>query len=534
MERQLNLYRSRYPNLVIDIQIKNLRDGRLRVLGRAINSEDNVEYAEINAFQSFPVPKKLLKGAITRVKESLERRYYELYGGGKLDEQSICNAFQKVKVDVQSGKRLRPSWKAQSTNDGVVQYFERNTLDIIIPYLINSRMFLDSDRDEIYQKLYEKAYRSCGTQEGAAHEATTKHLKDADVVLAHMRDADSRIPDITLTPEGFCLRVERNEQVKMLPYTVLEKFYQALTDLVEVNPLLAFFGVLVVYGMRPAEAAGCTPNDILWHDNYCVVQLRFKELEGKLSNRLKNKYSVRPVIISYWGMSLLRRCSDLIGDSYPKNGDAMNISSACAQGIKRMLLDAGAAEAVLKSLALDLTDDDLDDISKHPEESKADREKKIGCYVLRRCFTTIARSTMGLSLFETDRLLGHIPVGSSGKQSKRNGTDLNSPEAQEMIAAQMERYIFLPKYSLNPSCRPYSISSSNRFRIIEYSEYVFENDSDVSVALELNLEAAEAGEDVIINMPDQAGSPLSATSVLKVWDGVSRTVISNTAKRKKE
>lgn len=532
MERQLNLHRSRYPTLVVDIQINELSDGRLRVLGRAINPEDNTEYAEINAFRTSPVQNNRKNSAITEAKETLERRFYEVYRNGLLDEQAIRDAFQKVKEGVESGEWLRPSWKSASTNKSVMLYFERNTLEIIIPYLINNRMFLDSDRNEIYQQIYEKCYRSCGNRVDAAHEAAVKNLKNADIVLAHMRDVDDRIPNISLTPEGFCPREHRNEQVKMLPYAVLTKFYQALTDLVKTNPRLAFFGILVVYGMRPAEAAGCTPADIMWSESYCVVQLRFKELDGKLSSRLKNKYSVRPVIISYWGTCLLCSCSELIGDSYPKNGDAMNISSECAQEIKRMLLDAGAAEAVLKSLAEDLTDEDLDDTSKLPEESRSDYAKKIGCYVLRRCYTTIARSMMGLSLYETDRLLGHIPVGANGKQSKRTGADLNSPETQSRIAERMERYVFLPDYSLNPAYKPYSTSSNTRFSIIEYSEYNFVNDSDSSVTLELNLETSEAGEDIKFYMPVQPENALTAISIFKDWKGVSRTVIANSSQFK--
>ena len=136
---------------------------------------------------------------------------------------------------------------------------------------------------------------------------------------------------------------------------------------------------------------------------------------------------------------------------------------------------------------------------------------------------------MGLSLYETDRLLGHIPVGAYGKQSKRTGVDLNSPETQAKIAAKMERCVFSSSLTLNPSYKPYSISSSNRFSLLEFSEYIINNDTNSPVTLELNIEAAEAGEDVKINIPEQAESTLTATSVLKAWDGVSRTVICNTA-----
>ena len=48
---------------------------------------------------------------------------------------------------------LRPTWRGASTNKQVILFFQRNTLEHVIPYLLSDRMLLDEDRQALLEKL---------------------------------------------------------------------------------------------------------------------------------------------------------------------------------------------------------------------------------------------------------------------------------------------------------------------------------------------------------------------------------------------
>ena len=383
-ERPLYLHSTKYPQLVVDIQHYTAEKGRIRVIGTPLKPEDLSPYEAIPPYKTKPVSPKLLKGAEAEAIKAIENCYYEQFGQGKLDEDAIRAAFEKVKSAVEDGMRLRPGWKAPSTNKSVILYFERNTLRLIIPVLLNIKVFLDSDREEFRENLYKKCLQSSGEREDVARETLEKHLQEAEIVLSHMRDMDSRIPEIELVDSESRFKARREEKTKMLLYAILATFYKSVMDLVNLDPKFAFFAVLVIYGMRPAEAAGCNPSDIIWYDSFCVVALQNQEVEGIRSPKLKNDFSVRPVIISYWGKCVLEKCCELIGDDFPKDNTAMNRSSECSARVKELLLKAGATEEDFSDLSEDIPEEDLDSClsRKNPELKKADKLQKIACYVM--------------------------------------------------------------------------------------------------------------------------------------------------------
>ena len=528
--------RTKYPGLIVDTKTKELKDGRLRVIGRGIDPETEVEYTELPPYTTKPVSPKRLASAKAEAVAALEESYFSIFGTHNLGGKAAEQAFSRVVLDVENGLQLKSAWKAHSTNENVIKYFERNTKPLVFPFLaIAGNAFSEANRMLIESQLFEICLRSSGNRVDVAKEMLAKHLAEADVILAHMCDYDQSLPLIRLSSDEQVQRAWRKEQVKMLPLHVLRKFYEYLWEWAECNPKKVFFATLVVFGLRPAEAAGCKPNSIIWFDTFCVVLVEQMDVNGEIDDRLKNKYSYRPVVISYWGMNLLAKCCAAIGDDYPHDKRSMNIATECASWVKKLLFQAGAQEKDIREIASTLSNEDLDPQSiprkRRIEEALKDKEIKIACYVLRRCACTIMRSEMGLSLYETDRLLGHIPVGAyTKKESKIANVDLNSPEVQAKIAVKMERYVYSEQYTRNPSYTPYCMQAGERLELLEFSEYIIQNESDDDLVITLNVEASEAGEKISILLAEQHEQNLSAISTPKSWEGKARSVIGNTAK----
>ena len=532
MYNDLSLHPSRYPEMCVNIRKKTINDGRIRVIGTAMRAEDETEYPDIASYTTKPVSKKRLNSAVMEAVAAIEAKYYEVYGDGKLTKASVCAAFDGVRSDVGQGLRLQPTWKAKSTNEMAISFFERNTLLLLMPYLLSDRPYLAEDREKLESEMNQICLRHGSATDTIARENAAKHLKNAEIILSHMRDRDSRIPDLPLSSPEYRVRARREEQIKMLPIPVLLAFYRKVRALVPEMPKRVFFAVLVSYGLRPAEAAGTKPSDISWGTDHCAVMVAHQEVDGRITDHLKNTYSKRIVIISYWGMVLLRQCCDLIGDNYPADGTAMIMADECADWVKGLLIEAGATDTQLDDIGGDITEEDMDDSSidpSHPAKGKADRTKKIGCYVLRRCFTTIMRVYMGLSLYETDRMLGHIPHGSGkNKASKSGHPDLVSPETQHKIAAKMERYVFDKELTRNPKYDPYQTSGKESIALMAgYVETTMENDEDEDIILDLDLTASEQGICLSLEYNGKDCAGLHATSVPVSYDNTDRTVFAS-------
>lgn len=517
----MHYYPTSIPNLAVSIRFKDQSDGRVKAVGIAINAETDENLSELGQYTSKAVSRNRKIAAINIVCSEFEKRYQEKYGLGPAEASDMQRAFSLVKktVLVDHGK-LYPRWESQSTNEAALKFFERNTLPLLLPYANKlNRPFLPSDRDTIIDQLREKCIRHSGDSQNSVEDVLRRHLREADIIYACIRDQDERLPEFRLTPTDFFAGTHKAEQVKYLPREAITVFYKNLSQKIPQNPRKVFFAVLVVYGLRPSEAAARKPSDLHFQETYCTLEVTSQERNGMLDSHLKNKYSRRVVVISYWGSKLLQQCCELIGDDYPHGDKAMNLSEDCASWVKNQLYAAGITPSLISALSADVEKSDKDDGDV--------TSKKIACYVLRRNFTTIARTVMGLSLYETDRLLGHAPNGSRKKGGiQMYCPDMNSYATQKTLAEKMERYIFDPEISLNPICKPFALTVGKKHVLTEFSEYVFTATGPCTV--ELNIIAAEAGENIEIGFPSESTQTLQAHSSPKDWQRHSRLVIGDT------
>ena len=412
--------------------------------------------------------------------------------------------------------------KSPNTIRAAITYYERHILELLAPFLdTGSRPLTDTDREEIIKRLV--ANTKVRSDDSSEREIVMRHLVDSDTITSVLAQRNSRIPELRLTPSGVQTHTPKIEQRKALPREALIGFYRDVVALADSNPKLAFFTVLVIFGMRPAEAAGTLPSDIRFYPNYCVVLVNSQEDNGRIVSRLKRECSRRPVIIPYWGRCLLGMCCAAIGE-YPTDGTAMHTAVECSAAVKQMLQAACAAYTVtLDELSDSIDSDDLDDADTKKSKSQSG---KIACYILRRIFAGIARSVMGLTAFETDRLMGHAP--SKQFRNKTQVPDMMSPDVQAEIAQKMERYIFTDIFSLNPAVTPYSLTNGSSLPLIPFSEYQFLNNSEHEITLNITVTASEAGEAISLTAPISSQQELIPSSVPKTWDNHDRLVIGDT------
>ena len=338
------------PNLLADLNVIELSDGRIRVKATGINPETGMIYKELGTVIGKPFTKKFRENAVRNAIKSLEDKYLAVFGDETATEQDMRDAFELVSASViYDHLRLSPMWHSDSTNKQAVTFFKRNVLPLILPFANSSaRMFLPSDRDEIEQTLIADAEQRNGGKYASAVDATHTRLQQADIIYSHMQDRDYRLPDLRLSSNEPHPRAPLPEQLKFLPRSVLSTFYQRLYDLIETDPRLVFFAVFVIFGLRPAEAAARKPSDIVWRETYCCAEVSSQERGGLLDSRLKNEYSRRIIIIPYWGMYILKRCCELIGEDYPSDNHSMNIAVQCAEQVKQILMLAGCSKMILQ------------------------------------------------------------------------------------------------------------------------------------------------------------------------------------------
>ena len=115
---------TKYPGLIVDFKTKQLQDKRLRVVGKGVNPETETEYTELPPYTTRPVSPKRLASAKAEVVAALEESYFNTFCTHHLGEKAAEQAFHRVVSDVENGLRLKSSWKARSTNENVIKYFD--------------------------------------------------------------------------------------------------------------------------------------------------------------------------------------------------------------------------------------------------------------------------------------------------------------------------------------------------------------------------------------------------------------------------
>ena len=531
------------PGLFADIIIKESGD-KVRVIATGTNA-DGIPIENLPKGTSQLVSSKRRQTAVNEARAKVERYYRKLYAEAPLTEADLRKALDIIKTECETGTRkLQPRWKDVATNTGPLVYFVSNTFDLVKPYILDpNRILLESNRLSILEEIIQITLPRVKNVQSKAQEVAQKRLREVDIIYAHLRELLPGLPVIRFAPADPVPPKPKPEQLKTLPRSVLMMFYRRLRKLVASAPKLVFFAVMVIFGMRPAEAAARKPCEIVWHDSFCTIFVNSQVKRGKIVPQLKNNYSRRVVIIPYWGRYILQCCCDVIKNNYPITDDVpMHLPTDCARWVKQLLIDCGLTIDDISEMSDIVTSDDLDDDEDEDTPQDVLKQYKIVCYILRRVYATICRSIMGLSLYVTDRQMVHVPIGAGdARESKITNEDLNSYSVQKSIAEKMERYVYDPEISLNPGCTSYKCSDLISLKkakddldtpvsyrtLIPYSLYEISNNTDTPMTVDLNLTGAERGEMIQIIAPSRVDH-LGSNSQPLNWLGKSRDVIGDT------
>lgn len=524
-------YSTNLPNLVIEIKATPRHDGSYTIVGHAIDRETDARIEDLAPIRRLVRSKSQIPAVRNQIIATMTRRYDALCHSNAPPSDivtDIQSALTQLEQDVASGMRLTPRWAAPSTNQAALKYFSRNTVKILAPYLTGEREYLPSDCKDIELALAASVSRApsddktltegitptSSSLSGPAMVLVKRRLDEANVILARLEELIPQLPhfrlECTFDGDGAVLP----EQRKSLPHDVFRTFIKKLESHIETHPDLVFGAVHMVYGCRTGEAAARTPEDITLYDYFATSLITSQEIDGVRTPRLKTPQSRRPIIISYWGRTILNRCTTLL-PPITNSHAALVRKDDLGQFIKDLLIEAGAQEE-----DFEVAKKEMDSLSEHTDKSLPE----VTAYILRRHFASICRHIMGLPLAITDRLLGH-PASGAVK-------DLKNVEVQREIAAAMEHYVFDPAISLNPAFHPLVLTPDANFSLIPFGETAMCNSSDQEIEIEVCIESAEAAETVFLDTPAEAEISTETHNSVVSWDGIDRLIIGDGNPRK--
>ena len=524
-------YTTTNTNLVVEIKASPRHDGSYTIVGHAIDRETDARIEDLAPIRRLVRSKSQIPAVRNQIIATMTRRYDALCHSNDPPSDimaDIQTALTQLQQEVAGGMRLTPRWAAESTNAAALKYFKRNTVKILTPYLRGEREFLSSDNAEIELAIAEIASKSSPNNNSPAEEqpsisttlsgATTllvkRRMDEANVILARLEELIPHLPHFRLACSIEGGGAVLPEQRKSLPHDVFRTFIKKLESRIDTHPDLVFCAVHMVYGCRTGEAAARIPEDVTLYDDFATSLITSQEIDGVRHPRLKTPQSRRPIIISYWGRTILNRCTTLL-PPITNSKAALVRKDDLGRFIKGLLLEAGAQEE-----DFDVAKKEMDTLSEHTDKSVPE----VTAYILRRHFASVARHIMGLSLPIVDRLLGHPTIAKI--------KDMKSLDPQREIAAAMERYVFDPAISLNPACRPIVLTPGSEYSLIPFNESIICNPTGQEIEIEVSIESAEAGEAVIMDIPAETDFSAETHNSVVSWNGTDRLIIGDGTPRK--
>ena len=400
------------------------------------------------------------------------------------------------------------SWNPDTHRAVYTYWLSHNISDLVL------RMAESSEPEEVLRRfrdsLINATYDHGRSKKNRAQVSRTvdNHLYQMNILLQHLCSEHPEIPKFDLISGSFLARVVPEEQVKALPEPMCQYIRRELEARIETEPRQVICAVLMYDGaLRTAEAAGVKLSCIVFYDSYAVIMVLYQEKAGERIERLKTANAYRFVVISYWAMTIIRRCLDVL--QIAPDSEALLLRAEELSRWVRSILRSYDAAFMDAAEAVERTNPDYDDEGKPIYD--------IGAYVLRRNAASRWLNYDGLTHDEIDILLGHK------EKQQRPEVYLMDPAQQEAIARKLERYVHNPELSRNPACCPIQVDPGMRQDLDPYSLFRFRNTSGKPVRLHLDLVANCPGDQIYLNTPE--GSAEAHTSRPEKLKPASRIVI---------
>ena len=404
----------------------------------------------------------------------------------------------------------KKSWNLNTHRSVYTYWLNHGISELLMRMAVSDDPYaeLKSKRSELIAATKDHG-RSRGTEQQAA-QTVDNNLYRMDVLLKYLREDYPEFPPFDLTGASLGGRAIPEEQIKALPEAMCQYLRRELEARYRSEPREVLGTVLMFdCALRTAEAAGIKRVCIVFYDSYAVIVVMYQEENGERIERLKTDNAYRFVVSSYWGMTMIKRCLDVLNLD-PDNESLLIRSTDLSRWIRKLLIhyDAGF---VKEAERVEQTNPDYDENGKPIYD--------VSAYVLRRNTASRWLNYDGLTHDEIDIMLGHK------EKNKRPEVYLMDEAHQKEIAVKLERYVYNPEYSKNPAFSPVEVTAGSYIDLEAYSKQRIVNKGDSPLRVHIDVVACCPDEEIEVLTPtDSADKPICRSEKLKP---MSRVVINS-------
>ena len=492
-----------------EIVCNSPRDGEFNLYGRLQHADGkpvpNVKLVRKNA-NSMDEAKRLLPKMVYDVSCEIPER-----SKPKASQKNIVHTSNEIDAVVQkmldnevvfyteiyAGSK-RQSWN-WGTHKSVYTYWLNHGISDLLLRMAESEdpyYELQKYRNERIDATYNHG-RSNKNRDKAA-QTVDINLMRANILLHYLRKEHPEFPAFDLTKCSFLARAVPEEQMKYLPEPLCRYLTSDLDASVGSEPHLVLCAVLMYDGaLRTAEAAGISIRCIAFYESYCVIKVLSQEKGGERIDRLKTDNAYRHVVLSYWAMTMIQRCLDVLNLG-PDDELPLVRAEELSRWIRKILYkyDSSYMENAEK---IQRTNPDYDDTGKPIYD--------ISAYVLRRNAASRWLNYDGLTHDEIDIMLGHK------EKDQRPEIYLLDETHQREIAAKLERYVYNPNCTKNPAFSPLEITPQYKIDLEPYTMVKIVNTSDQPLRVHSDLTACCPTEAIKVRTPSGSTSEVICRSV---------------------
>lgn len=354
---------------------------------------------------------------------------------------------------------------------------------------------LEEFRNTLVNKTIENG-RSAKNRE-KAERTVAVNLARMNILLQYLRKDHPDFPAFDLTKGVVLSGFVPEEQMKCMPEGLCQYFTRQLESRVETEGRYVLCAVLMYDGaLRTAEAAGTKRSCLVFYDDYCVVKVMYQEQDGKRIDRLKTDNAYRYVVLSYWGMTMIRRCLAVL---------KLNEDDDC------LLVKADDLSRWIRTILNDYDPNFMEDAERiqrsNPDYDESGKPvNDISAYVLRRNAASRWLNYDGLTHDEIDIMLGHK------EKAQRAEVYLMDETHQQEIAMKLEHYVYNPKCTRNPAFNPVIASPNTKTDLEAYSVHRIVNTSNQPLRIHIDITACSPNEEIRVKAPLCAAGAVTCRS----------------------
>ncbi len=457
-----------------------------------ISRESNLEY----------VKQQVQYRVETKLRNMLEVGNKKTTGKSKtagLENDKLSQIFRELSS---SSDPINPKWNDE-TRKSALTYFGRHVLPFLREEAESGAIHPDVERlrQEMLEDIRESTHASDITRK--MQQTQHNHLRDSECIYEAMRRIDLSLPKVKFAQKRG-KRIQA-ETIKSLPRSVRRAFSRELERRVKNEPKLVLGAVMMFdAGLRTAEAAAVWFDlDIELVGEIAVVNVCYQEKNGLRSEILKTLNGYRKIPLSYWGLTMLRRCNDSMSEQpLQENERAPLRKNELSAWVRELLFECGLTEAHFEAIqAEELENPDCD--------ANGNPVYDICAYILRRDRCSRWRNICGLTQLEIDYYLGHKIAKKSDRASVQQ-----TKERIETTAKKLERYIYDSSISRHPYYSPILLAENEKYDIwVPYTAIKLGGNRELRADITAEITACIPGEPITLIFDAQLSSVAASSSV---------------------